>query len=54
MNFVSDGSREKINRLTTKYRIDLESPSSVSREFNVGTILNCETSVRKCNQCTLI
>ena len=50
MNFVSDGSREKINcRFTTKYLIDLESPSSLTRVFNlhIGTILNCLAFVRK-------
>ena len=37
-----------------KYLIDLESPSSLWREFdlNVGTILNCLAFVRKCNEFT--
>ena len=36
--------------LQTKYLIDLESPSSLTRIFNlhIGTILNCETIVTKC------
>ena len=42
----------KNSRLTVKYLKDLESPSSLTREFNlhIETILNCLAFVRKCNE----
>ena len=54
MKIVGDGSIKIINStLNTKYLKDLVSKYSLSRVFNlhIGTIFNCETIVRKYNEC---
>ena len=55
MNFVSDGSRERKIDLQTafkglgEYLLSIEG-IQVTVNLHIGTILNCEAVVRKCNE----